>query len=34
VSLAPYANVRGLLQRIAALPGFVPMQATPIGLAA
>ncbi len=34
VSLAPYPNVRALLSRIEALPGFVPMQATPVGLAA
>lgn len=34
VSLAPYPNVRALLSRIEALPGFVPMSATPVGLAA
>jgi len=34
VSLEPYANVRGWLQRIETLPGFVPMQATRVGLAA
>lgn len=34
VSLDSYANVRNWLQRIEALPGFVPMQATRVGLAA
>lgn len=34
VSLASYANVRAWLDRISALPGFVPMQATAVGLAA
>jgi len=34
VSLEAYANVRNWLQRIEALPGFVPMQATKTGLAA
>ncbi|MCX2982864.1 glutathione S-transferase [Halieaceae bacterium IMCC14734] len=34
VSLANYPNVRAWLARIAALPGFVPMQATAVGLAA
>jgi glutathione S-transferase len=34
VTLAPYANVRAWLQRIEALPGFVPMQPTRVGLAA
>lgn len=34
VSLEPYAEVRALLARIEALPGFVPMQATKAGLAA
>lgn len=34
VDLAPYPQVRGWLSRIEALPGFVPMQATPVGLAA
>lgn len=33
VSLAEYANVRAWLARIEALPGFVPMQATAVGLA-
>lgn len=32
VSLEPYANVRAWLQRVEALPGFVPMQRTVIGL--
>jgi len=32
VSLEPYANVRGWLARIEALPGFVPMPRTVIGL--
>ncbi|MGJ5178420.1 glutathione S-transferase family protein [Bradyrhizobium oligotrophicum] len=30
VSLAPYPNVTAWLKRIACLPGFVPMQASPI----
>lgn len=34
VSLAGYPNVRAWLSRIEALPGFVPMQATRVGLAA
>ena len=34
VSLAEYPNIRNWLARIEQLPGFVPMQATPIGLAA
>jgi len=34
VSLADYPNVRAWLARIEALPGFVPMAATRIGLAA
>ncbi|MFT5483441.1 MAG: glutathione S-transferase [Halieaceae bacterium] len=34
VSLQDYPNVRNWLGRIAALPGFVPMQATAVGLAA
>lgn len=34
VSLAPYPRVRQWLRRIEALPGFVPMVASPIGLAA
>ena len=34
VSLQNYPNVQAWLGRIAALPGFVPMQATAVGLAA
>lgn len=34
VSLDAYPNVRAWLARIEALPGFVAMQATPVGLAA
>ncbi|MDO9259179.1 MAG: glutathione S-transferase [Polaromonas sp.] len=34
VSLEPYPNLRAWLARIEALPGFVPMVKTPIGLAA
>ncbi len=34
VSLAAYPGVRAWLARVEALPGFVPMQATPVGLAA
>lgn len=34
VSLDPYANVRAWLARIEALPGFVPMQISPVGLRA
>jgi glutathione S-transferase len=34
VSLADYPKVRGWLARIEALPGFVPMVRSPIGLAA
>lgn len=33
VSLEPYPQLRGWLERIEALPGFVPMVRTPIGLA-
>ena len=32
VSLQPYPNVRAWLERIEALPGFVPMQRTAAGL--
>ncbi|MCX2722180.1 glutathione S-transferase family protein [Roseibium salinum] len=34
VSLDPYPNIRAFLARVEALPGFVPMQATKVGLAA
>jgi glutathione S-transferase len=34
VSLEPYPNLRAWLARLEALPGFVPMVKTPIGLAA
>jgi glutathione S-transferase len=34
VSLQPYPEVRAWLRRVEALPGFVPMQKTAIGLAA
>lgn len=34
VSLDAFSNVRGLLRRIEALPGFVGMQATKVGLTA
>lgn len=34
VSLADYPHVRAWLRQIEALPGFVPMTATPVGLAA
>ncbi|HSC84505.1 MAG TPA: glutathione binding-like protein, partial [Pseudomonas sp.] len=34
VSLQDYPNVRAWLQRVEALPGFVPMQATAAGLRA
>jgi len=34
VSLDEYPNLRGLLSRVEALPGFVPMQRTKVGLAA
>lgn len=34
VSLHDYPNIRALLRRIEALPGFVPMQSTKVGLAA
>lgn len=34
VSLQPYPNVRAWLARIEALPGFVPMVGSPVGLAA
>lgn len=30
----PYPNVRAWLARIEALPGFVPMASSPVGLAA
>jgi glutathione S-transferase len=34
VDLSPYPNVRAWLARVEALPGFVPFQKTPVGLAA
>lgn len=34
VSLNAYANVRAWLTRVEALPGFIPMQTTAVGLAA
>ena len=34
VSLTPHASVRSWIARIEALPRFVPMTRTPIGLAA
>ena len=34
VDLASYPNIRAWLERVQALPGFVPFQKTPIGLAA
>ncbi len=34
VSLENYANIRAWLQRVEQLPGFLPMQATAVGLAA
>jgi glutathione S-transferase len=34
VDLAPYGNVARWLEQIEAMPGFVPFQATPVGLAA
>jgi glutathione S-transferase len=34
VSLLPYPNIRSWIERLSALPGFVPMQATKVGLAA
>lgn len=34
ISLDDYPNIRGLLSRVEALPGFVPMQSTKVGLAA
>lgn len=34
VDLLPYAEIKAWLQRIEALPGFVPFQKTPVGLAA
>ncbi|TYC52304.1 glutathione S-transferase [Rhodobacterales bacterium] len=34
VSLEPYPALRALLERIEALPGFIAMQKTPVGLAA
>jgi glutathione S-transferase len=33
VSLEPFPNVRGWLSRVEALPGFVPMKRTAVGLA-
>jgi glutathione S-transferase len=34
VSLQPYPNVRAWLARVEALPGFIPMAKSPVGLAA
>ncbi|GAB4526569.1 MAG: glutathione S-transferase [Roseibium sp.] len=34
VSLDPYPNIRAFLKRVEALPGFIAMPATPVGLAA
>ncbi len=34
ISLNPYPNVRAWLSRVESLPGFVPMQSTPVGLCA
>ena len=34
VSLNAYPNIRTWLQRVETLPGFIPMQATEVGLAA
>lgn len=34
VDLTPYTNVHAWLARVEALPGFVPFQKTPVGLAA
>jgi glutathione S-transferase len=34
VSLKPYPNIRAWIERLSALPGFVPMQASKVGLAA
>lgn len=34
ISLEPYPHVRAWLARIEALPGFIPMQRTPVGLQA
>ena len=34
VSLQQYPNIRAWLQRVEALPGFIPMQASVVGLAA
>ena len=34
VSLSEYPNIQSLLRRTEALPGFVPMQVTKVGLAA
>jgi len=34
VSLEPYPQLRAWLERVEALPGFVPMLRTPVGLAA
>lgn len=33
IDLAPYANVSAWLERVEALPGFVPFVTTPVGLA-
>ena len=33
VDLAPHLHVRAWLGRVEALPGFVPMRRTPVGLA-
>lgn len=34
ISLEPYPHLRAWLSRIEALPGFIPMQKTPVGLSA
>jgi glutathione S-transferase len=34
VSLQPYPAIRAWLARVEALPGFVPMVSSPVGLAA
>jgi len=34
VSLVPYPNIRAFLKRVEALPGFVAMPSSPVGLAA
>jgi len=34
VDLTPYPNVRAWLRRVEALPGFVPLQKTRVGLEA